>query len=234
MKSATSDTRAVKAVFFDAVGTVLSPKPAVSLAYHAAGRRCGSQLSARQISERFRAALHRQEDLDAREHGYGTDEAREAARWREIVSDVFTDLDDTSRVFALLWKHFANPKKWRLYDDVGTTWRDIESRGLMLGLASNFDLRLHNVCAAHEPLSSCQWIMVSSQIGYRKPHARFFHAIAERLEVEKHELLVVGDDLENDFLGAQHAGLQALHLVRDAPRAHERSISTLRDVLEYL
>lgn len=39
-----------------------------------------------------------------------------------------------------------------------------------------------------------------------KPSASFFHLVAESLEMEPHEVLMVGDDILSDIIGAQKAG----------------------------
>ena len=51
-------------------------------------------------------------------------------------------------------------------------------------------------------------MLISGELGYRKPHPRVYHRLIESLGVEKHEVLYVGDDPEPDIHGAQRVGLQ--------------------------
>jgi len=51
-------------------------------------------------------------------------------------------------------------------------------------------------------------VLISGELGYRKPHPLVFHQLIERLGVEKDQILYVGDDPEPDITGAQKAGLQ--------------------------
>ena len=78
-----------------------------------------------------------------------------------------------------------------------------------LGLLSNF---------THAPaaikiidgagLTSCfDVVLISGELGYRKPHPFVFSKLIERLGVEKNEVLYVGDDPEPDITGAQQAGI---------------------------
>ncbi len=53
-------------------------------------------------------------------------------------------------------------------------------------------------------------MIISSEIGVRKPAARIFKEAAQRFDVNVSEILHVGDELESDFAGARAAGLDAL------------------------
>ncbi len=205
----------LKAVLFDAVNTVLYPDPPVAVAYHRVGLRHGSRLSEKVVQDRFRIAFRRQETLDL-EIGRGrTDENRERRRWRAIVEEVFDDVSDLEGIFQTLWRHFADADNWGIFDDVTPIWRELSRRGLTLGLASNFDSRLELVCRAHEPLRDCRHVFVSSRLKARKPHPNFFQAIQQSLGLQPHEVLLVGDNLENDYQAAKMAGWHAVLLQRD-------------------
>ena len=51
-------------------------------------------------------------------------------------------------------------------------------------------------------------VLISGQIGYRKPHPSVFRRLIESLGVDGGEVLYVGDDPEADINGALRAGLQ--------------------------
>jgi putative hydrolase of the HAD superfamily len=51
-------------------------------------------------------------------------------------------------------------------------------------------------------------VLISGELGYRKPHPLVFHQLIDYLGVEKDQILYVGDDPEPDISGAQKAGLQ--------------------------
>jgi putative hydrolase of the HAD superfamily len=224
-------TRATTAILFDAVGTLICPDPPVAAAYGAAGRRHGSNLTEAEIGQRFRQAFRGEEELDTRPDGSRTDEARESRRWRTIVDQVFDDVRDGEALFSELWAHFAQPRHWRLFDDVSQTWQALAGQGLKLGIASNFDSRLRQVCAGLVPLDRCDSIFVSSELGARKPSADFFSRIGQALEVAPERILLVGDDWSNDYLAARAAGWQALFLDRGGGgRADADSIRSLAEL----
>jgi putative hydrolase of the HAD superfamily len=199
----------VRAVLFDAVGTLLTAEPTVAAAYTQCGRKYGIELSEPDLRARFRAALARQESLDASRVDGATSEVRERQRWQMVVADVFAELPDSSDLFDELWEHFAQPTSWRVQEPLRSVWDELSAHGVTLGIASNFDARLARVCAGLPPLDQCQ-LFISSQIGYRKPHRKFFNAVESALGVSGVEILLIGDDLVNDVQGAVGAGWHSI------------------------
>jgi putative hydrolase of the HAD superfamily len=198
-----------RAVLFDAVGTLIYPDPPVAVAYAAAGRRFGSRLDEHEVRRRFKLAFARQEALDAAEYCQQTSDARERARWQAIVSEVFDDVADGESLFFNLWRHFAHPDHWRVFNDVPDFWSALEARKLIIGIASNFDGRLRDLCQGQPPLDRCRKLFVSSALGWRKPSPQFFRAIEQSLGFAANQILLVGDDRQADFEAALAAGWQA-------------------------
>jgi putative hydrolase of the HAD superfamily len=100
---------------------------------------------------------------------------------------------------------------------------------LTLGLASNFDSRLHNVAAGRAELARLGPIVVSAEVGWRKPAPQFFAAAVAAFGSSPRELLFVGDDYENDYAGATAAGLRAVYV--GAPRSGVVSVPNLSQLL---
>jgi putative hydrolase of the HAD superfamily len=219
----------IKGVVFDAVGTLIYPNPGVAEAYAAHGARHGSRRGVAEVLAAFRQAFLRQEEWDRQSGGLVTSEAREHKRWRAIVSDTFPDVVDPEPLFDSLWGHFALGRNWALFDDVAACWERLEALGLKLAVASNFDSRLNRICAELPPLNRAA-VFVSSELGWRKPARPFFDAIAGQLALASEELLMVGDDLENDYQAARAAGWQAVLLDRCLIQPGARRISRLIDL----
>jgi putative hydrolase of the HAD superfamily len=51
-------------------------------------------------------------------------------------------------------------------------------------------------------------ILISGEIGYRKPNLLVFELLVEKLGLEKSAIIYIGDDPETDILGAQGAGIR--------------------------
>src|SRR6516165_3263304 len=206
----------IAGIVFDAVGTLIKPDPAVAVAYATAARRQGIELEPEVVRARFHA--HFQSDAVHGEQGVlSTDEETEHRRWRQIVCGVLPEVPEPDRAFDELWEHFSRPESWRCFPDVAPALRSLKAMGIELCVGSNFDARLRGVVQGLPELAS--WVdslVISSEVGYRKPHASFFRAACARLELPPERVLCVGDDLENDVRGAIRAGLSGLLLDRGA------------------
>lgn len=205
----TTHTFRASAIFFDAVGTLIHPKPAAPAVYGEVGRRHGSRLPADEIRRRFMLAFQRQEEID-QQAAYCTSEEREVARWRQIVFEVLDDVRDRELCFQELYEHFSRPMAWRYTPDTGTVLQELARQGCVLGMASNYDKRLRSVVAGLPELASITQLVISSEVGWRKPASEFFAALQETTGLPAEQILFVGDDLVNDYEGGLAAGLQVL------------------------
>ncbi|MBL9122180.1 MAG: HAD-IA family hydrolase [Planctomycetaceae bacterium] len=228
----------MRAVLFDAVGTLIRPEPSVGVAYAAAAARQGINLPADEVQARFRKAFAAEEFAD-RHSGQGrTSHEREVQRWRCIVAAVFPGARDPEALFADLWDHFADAANWRLFADVPPVLARLRAEVDWVGVASNFDQRLHAICQHIPPLSQLAPVIVSAEVGWRKPCQQFFAAAAAALSVAPSEILLVGDDLENDYRAAVAAGWQAVWLdrqpgtqpLREPPALADRAITQLSEL----
>jgi putative hydrolase of the HAD superfamily len=223
----------IRAVFFDAVGTLLHPEPKVGDVYAAAGARFGSRLSRATVAERFSTAFRRQEEAD-RAADNRTSEEREVLRWQAIVAEVLDDVTDTPGCFRELYDHFARPDAWRIEPDAVATLAGLAERGLLLGVCSNFDHRLRGLIAALRELADIRHVVISSEVGWKKPAAGFFDEVARAAQFAPEQILIVGDDAANDFDGARAGGFGALLFDphRKSNLAPEMRIARLCDLVD--
>jgi putative hydrolase of the HAD superfamily len=222
----------IRAVAFDAVGTLIHPRPPAPVVYEKVGRGLGSQLSAQVITGRFRAAFQREEDLDRR-HQYRTSEAREAERWRNIVFDVLTDVTDPETCFNQLFDHFARRDSW-VCSPVALQLVDrLRAEGFSLAIASNYDRRLRSVIEGIAPFRGIP-LVISSEVGCRKPANQFFTALCDTLGARPSEVLYVGDDPINDYAGAGSSGLQAVLFDPQQRAAVANRMNALMEILDLL
>lgn len=219
----------IRAIYFDAVGTLIHPRPAAADVYFDVGSRHGSGLEREQIAQRFRAAFQRQEDIDRR-NGWRTDEKREQQRWRDIVAEVLGDVRDPQACFAELYEHFAKADAWVCEPGTAELIADLRHEGYVLGLASNYDHRLHSVAARLQPIRLITNLTVSSEVGWRKPAPQFFAALCRQAKLPAEEIVYIGDDRVNDFEGARAAGLVAMLVDRLASADDPLVIGDLRQL----
>jgi putative hydrolase of the HAD superfamily len=221
-----------RAVFFDAVGTLIVPEPPAPVVYAAVARRHGLDLRPEVARDRFRAAFRVEEEAD-RAAGWVTSEGREQARWWRIVTHTLAEVSDPKACFHELFQHFSKPTAWGVNTDAAAVIASLREQGLVLGIASNYDARLRSVVAGHAALAPLRdRLVISAAVGHRKPSRSFFDEVARVAGCEPSAILFVGDDLENDYEGATAAGLQAVLLDPDGRHPQvARRISALRELV---
>lgn len=220
----------IQVVVFDAVGTLIYPDPPVEAVYCGVGNRFGSRLDEPAVAARFREIFRQEESL---ENGDSvTNEAVEMERWRRIVGRVLHDVADLDGCFADLFAHFAQPDSWRAFPDAIEALASLRAGGVRVAVASNFDRRLLSILPALEPIGPLDFILVCTEVGYRKPHPEFFNAIAARAGVEPAGILYVGDDAEIDLAPCIAAGMHGRLIDRyaDLPTAM-RSLNQIQSEL---
>ncbi|MHC5539369.1 HAD-IA family hydrolase [Singulisphaera rosea] len=204
----------IRGIVLDAVGTLIEPSPSVAEVYGEAARRQGVTLDRETIRGRFLRHLG-EDEVDEARGPLATDEVIERRRWRRVVGNVLVEVPDLERAFEELWEHFGRHESWRCYPDVEPLLEFLRSLGLPYRIGSNFDSRLRKIIEglpelAHEAAPP----LISSELGYRKPHPEFYRAVCKSLALPPGAILSVGDDLENDVLGASRAGLRSVWLDR--------------------
>ncbi len=206
----------IEGIVLDAVGTLIDPTPSVAVAYTEAAARQGVSLDRREVRSRFVKAFGDDDGDDDPRGPLSTDEERERVRWRRIVSAVLPEVPEPERAFDELWDHFGRPSAWVAFPDVAPMLADLQRAGVPLRVASNFDGRLRGVLLGLPGLEGlAEGVIISSEVGHRKPHAEFYRAACASLGLPPDRVLCVGDDPENDLRGPRRAGCLAVLVDRD-------------------
>jgi putative hydrolase of the HAD superfamily len=241
MDGQTFDSRGIRWIAFDAVGTLIRPDPPAGAVYHRIGARHGSRLNAEAVAARFREALAgvaERDDLDCRcreaSDRLHTCEAREGLRWQRIVRWVLDDVANSDACFQELFAHFGQPTAWACFPEVGAAFEELRQAGFRLAICSNFDGRLNAVMEGTPALSPIELRIISSEVGYRKPSGHFFETLIRRANCAASEILFVGDDPTNDVVAAQSAGLFALQIDRNCDSVQNRALCSLDDLVARL
>jgi len=203
----------VDVIALAAVGTVMTPEPAVEAAYGTVGRRHGSRLSDGDIATRFRQVFAN------RALGETTSDPLEHEFWRAVVGEVLPDTHAPEACFSELFAWFGQPQAWRLYPDVLPALWQWRQAGVRVVLASNFDSRLRAVWSGLAPGWGDLPLCISSEVGYRKPSPKFFSALCQQVSVAADRILMVGDSWREDVVGSRDAGLRAAWICRQPVHA---------------
>ena len=228
----------VKAIFFDAAGTLIKPARPVGQSYAMIAEKYGMSVSADEINERFRTCFNVAPPLaftpaaDPLEH-------LERRWWHDVVRRVFSPWERFERFdeyFAELFFYFSQPGAWTLYSEVNETLAVLKSRGLLMAVISNFDSRLIGILDGLGVSDCFSDIFISSRVGYAKPAPQIFHAALTRHNLAPHEAIHVGDNESCDERGARDAGVHGVLIDRSARETLDGSlrIKDLRELLSLI
>ncbi len=206
----------VKAIFFDAVGTLFHLTKTVGDHYALVGREVGLDLDAIKLDAAFYSAWKKMPPRNAID---GPRENDDKGWWRELVdlvlNDVAPSLDDLDRdnFFEIAYEHFAEAGVWEVYPEVVDVLEQLHPR-FQLAVVSNFDGRLRMILE-HLGISKLfKHVFVSSEIGADKPDPEVFRRAAKFIGLAPNQVLHAGDDPKRDWEAAGAAGLSIFKLDR--------------------
>ena len=219
----------VRWIAFDAVGTLISPHPDVGSLYAEVGSRFGSRIGADEAQRRFRRCFAESPvgrrlpvpkwNSPEANDSLRTSEPRERGWWLELVGRVLDDVRDAEGCFEELFARFGRAETWRCHAGVEQLLLQLKARGYQLAVASNFDHRLQAVCDGLRELEPLSLRVVSTEVGWRKPARAFYQSLITATGCRPNQVLMTGDDLENDVLGPMAAGMPAIWLRKAEARA---------------
>jgi len=205
------DTRRIRAVFFDAAGTLFDVRGgSVGAIYAEAMARHGASLPPGLIQERFREVFLLAPPLAFPGADPRDVPSLERAWWRDLVAEVMRPADPFERFdqcFAELFELFRTARGWELDPQARRVLDVLSAEGRMLGVITNFDSRVRDVLRQLGIAPYFRCVILAAEEGFAKPHPGLFRAAMRRLHLGEGEAIYVGDDPENDVLGARAAGM---------------------------
>ena len=146
--------------------------------------------------------------------------ARQRGEYHEIeLRDVFSDIltrrhksADEADNLALCFRE-ASTEKLRLFDGVAQMLSELKEAGHGIYLVSNAQ-----GCFTHREIEICgltpffDGIILSSDVGVKKPSPDIFHIAFERFALSPDECIYVGNDMHDDILGATRVGIKSVYI----------------------
>lgn len=224
----------IRAVFFDAGGTLMRAYPRLGEVYRQVCLRHGFDISVDGVEAALRA-IWRGTDPEFGVTAWqdvNTSDEHDTRMWREITLLLRRKLNWPDVPFEAwfrdLWTVFGSASVWRLYDDVEPVLADLARRGLKIGIISNWDSRLHGIADEMRLTPRMACILASASVGVRKPDAAIFRRALDLAGVSAPESAHVGDTLRDDVEGAAGAGLHAVYLDRSGQFAGPADFPVIR------
>jgi putative hydrolase of the HAD superfamily len=213
----------IKAIFFDAVGTLFYLIQTVGDHYALVAHEIGLNLDAKKLDDAFHTAW---KQMPSRLPIDGPRENDDKGWWRELVDRVLdqvapsTSEFDRDNFFEIAYEHFAEAGVWELYPEVVDVLEKLRPR-LQLAVISNFDGRLRLILQHLSISKFFAHVFVSSELGADKPDPEIFRRALKFIDLKPNEVLHVGDDSERDWEAASAAGLPIFRLDRPKNSLHD-------------
>jgi HAD superfamily hydrolase (TIGR01549 family) len=199
----------LKAVLLDAGGTLIHPDHGFLL-----------ELLAEEGIEAdeagYRAARRKADGLVAdmlRSDPPADDTARIRAWFATILTSLGLPEDRLQSAAGRIRERHEQARLW-IRPEPGTleTLRDLRAAGLRLAVVSNADGRVDRFLSAAGLADELEFILDSGTVGIEKPDPRIFELALDRLGLEPHEVVYVGDSWEIDVIGARRAGIRPIYI----------------------
>src|SRR6266705_6898021 len=206
----------LKAIFFDAVGTLFRLTKTVGDHYAYVGGEVGLDLDAQNLERAFHTAWKQMPQRAAID---GPRENDDKGWWRQLVDRVLEQVApslgelDRDNFFEIAYEHFAEAGVWELYPDVAEVLEKLRPR-FRLAVISNFDGRLRFILQHLGISKFFSHIFISSEIGADKPDPEIYRRALKFVNLKPDQVLYVGDDPDRDWRAAAEAGLLVFRLDR--------------------
>jgi putative hydrolase of the HAD superfamily len=220
----------VKTVLFDLGGTLVTitnsqiPHVMKRILHH-----CGIRRSLDEITHAWQEA---EKDLDFQDLTRLLD-----AFWvewnRRILENLQLESDDhaLARFIATHWWDYSDVS---LYPDAEAVLPLLKEKGLKIGLITNgLQSDVDEILPKVNLQNFFDIVVVIDTLRKMKPDAEVFHYALQKLKTPPSNAIFIGDRLEEDYQGAQRAGLVAYLLDREGKVKDTRvnKISSLHDLI---
>lgn len=217
----------IRAVLFDAAGTLIAPREPVGETYARHAEKQGLDISAWRLGDAFARVFASMPPAVFPELSGEALAHAERDWWFQLVRQTFLSADSAERpadftaLFDGLWSAYADPAHWRVRAGAAALLDRLRAEGRATGVVSNFDGRLPHLLEGLGLASRLDATILPRDAGAAKPDPAIFAYALARLGVAPEAALFVGDHPEEDLAGARAAGLRAVDVT---------SLATLTDL----
>ena len=232
----------IKAIFFDWFNTLAHYHPPREELESQALKELGFDVSPKSISYGlYLADKHMYEEnarLPIRQRSQEEQHRLYTGFHRIILKETGIDAtDDQVLNLMLRMLQLNNSLKFILFDDVSAALKVLKARGLKLGLLTNLQSEVNSMCRELGIADYLDFTVTSVEVGADKPQPPIFLKALQLAHVNAAEAVHVGDQYQNDVIGARRVGISPILLDRadyyveitDCPR-----IRSLSEVNKYV
>ena len=147
---------------------------------------------------------------------------------RRLLADLgYADVPAAVLQAALARMYAVSQAHWQPEQDALPTLQRLAGAGYRIGLISNASdaADVHALIEKAQLRPWLQSIVVSAEVGMRKPSPRIFEIALNALDVLPEQAVMVGDTLSADVAGAHAAGLCAVWIARRVNTPENRALA---------
>lgn len=115
----------------------------------------------------------------------------------------------------ILGKAFSIGFKFVAFGDAVPALQSVKQRNLTAGVISNVGQEIDGYCIEMGFAPYLDFKVTSYEVGYDKPHPQIFQQALEKAGVKADEALYIGDQYDQDVVGARGAGMKPILLERN-------------------
>lgn len=214
--SLTDRAQRIRAVLFDATGTLFDTRESVGTVYSRVAAQHGVALPAWRLDDAFKRIVAGAVPRVFPECDLEQAREREEQWWRAAIRSTFlaadstVKFDDPAAFYGELFDYYKCGHAWALRPGAAEGLRELRRNGLATGVISNFDQRLPEILQALGVHDLLDVVMIPARCGCEKPASGIFEAALREIGVPPAAAIFVGDDPEKDRAAAEQVGMQSL------------------------
>ncbi len=209
-----------KVIYLDAFGTLFGVKGSVGELYSQLARTAEVSTDPQAVNRAFYQSFAAAERLAFPNADPAAILELEYGWWKAIVSETFERVGalekfaDFETFYAGLYRYFETSEPWQVYTDTLPSLERWQSKGIELGVISNFDSRLHRVLSVLGLDGYFQSVTISTEVGAAKPSPEIFRAALAKHCCMPQQAWHIGDSEAEDYAGARAVGMRAVLVAR--------------------
>ncbi|KAF8503097.1 HAD hydrolase subfamily IA REG-2-like protein [Gautieria morchelliformis] len=225
----------VTTVFFDALGTLITPRHPIHVQYAEVFEPYLGKLEPSRVQGAFKKAL---KDVQREKPVFA---GGAEAWWRDVIwrtaigagAPVQSLNKSLGAIVPRLMQRFSGSEGYKPFVDSVPTLETLRAAGVRIVMLSNGDPRMKTVFVDLGIAKYFDHMLVSEDLGNEKPARQVWVDACLHAGARLEETVHVGDELECDYKGARHAGVHALLVRRPGPDGngeHKETDEVLTDV----
>ena len=206
----------LRLVTLDATNTLFKVRGNVGEWYAKAAFNYGINTNSDKLERNFRESFHHFNTLYP---NFGQSAGLSSEQWwNEVVKSSFIGYHIETllldQICKDLYNNFSKGICWDIFPDVVPALKELNHKGIKVGIISNFDKRLPKILEELNLKEFFSFIITSRETTFYKPSGEIFKHALSLTKLHSTQAAHIGDNLKMDYEAAKEAGMEAFLLLR--------------------